>query len=61
LIEEAKATKIIKDLPTDLIYTLANSHLMGLYNYVVNLPPDEQKQTIENGFEMLWDMLTEQK
>lgn len=61
LIEEAKSTKIIKDLPTDLIYTLANSHLMGIYNYVVNLPADEQKPIIENGFEMLWDMLTEQK
>jgi AcrR family transcriptional regulator len=61
LIEEAKSTKIIKDLPTDLIYTLANSHLMGIYNYVVNLPPDEQKPIIESGFEMLWDMLTESK
>lgn len=60
-IEEAKATKIIKDLPTDLIYTLANSHLMGIYNYVVNLPSEEQKPIIESGFEMLWDMLTEQK
>jgi hypothetical protein len=40
---------------------LANSHLMGIYNYVVNLPPDEQKPIIESGFEMLWDMLTEQK
>lgn len=61
LIEEAKATKTIKDLPTDFIYTLANSHLMGIYNYVVNLPPNEQKPIIENGFEMLWDMLTESK
>lgn len=61
LIEEAKATKIIKDLPTDLIYTLANSHLMGIYNYVVNVPPDQQKPIIESGFEMLWDMLIEQK
>lgn len=61
LIEEAKATKVIKDLPTNLIYTLANSHLMGIYNYVVNLPSEEQKPIIESGFDMLWDMLTEQK
>lgn len=59
LIEKGKASKVIKDLPTDLIYTLVNSHLMGIYNYVAHLPPTERKPIIENGFEMLWDMLTE--
>lgn len=61
LIEKAKAEKIIKDLPTDLHYTLVNSHIMGIYSYVSKLPPDKQKHVIENSFEMIWDMLTESK
>lgn len=61
LIERAREEKIIKNLPTDLIYTLVNSQLMGIYNYVSNVPADQRPPIIESGFEMVWDMLTDTK
>lgn len=59
LIEQAKAEHSIKNLPTDLVYTLAMSQITGIYNYAVTLPANKRKSVIETGYTMFWDMITE--
>ncbi len=59
LIEQAKATKVIKNLPTNLVYTLMLSHVNGIYTYVLHLPANKRKAVIDDGFAMIWDMFTE--
>jgi AcrR family transcriptional regulator len=59
LIERAKALHIIRQLPTDLVYTLAMSHVIGIYTYARTLKPRQQKLAIETSFTLFWDMITE--
>ena len=58
LIDHAKALHIIKNLPTGLLYTLAMSHVTGIYNYVATLPITKRRSVIETGYTMFWDMIT---
>lgn len=59
LIEQAKSLRIIKQLPTDLVYTLAMSHITGIYTYARTLKPRPRKLAIETSFALFWDMITE--
>ncbi len=59
LIEQAKERHIIKNLPTDMVFTLAMSNITGIYNYTLPLPANRRKSAIEIGYTMFWDMITE--
>lgn len=56
-IEKAKASGDIKIMPNELLYTLVNSQIMGIYQYVLTQPTDQQQDSIEQGFEMIWDLI----
>jgi AcrR family transcriptional regulator len=60
LMEDGKKAKLLKPLPADLIFTIVSSHVFGLYQYLINadFSSVRQKKVIEEGFEMLWEMLT---
>lgn len=59
-IQRAIDAKVIKDLPVDYIFTLISSHLNGIHQYLKNakLTTAQQKETIVQTFNLLWDMLT---
>jgi AcrR family transcriptional regulator len=59
LIEEAVAASVIKPLPVDFIFTLISSHVFGLHHYLVNRPldPSGQQRLLEEGFDLIWQML----
>lgn len=59
-IQNAIDDGVIKDLPVDYIFTLISSHLNGIQQYLrsANLDDQQQKQTVAQTFELLWDMLT---
>lgn len=59
LIEQAKEQHIIKNLPTEMVFTLAMSNITGIYNYVLPLPASHRTSAIEIGYTMFWDMITE--
>ena len=56
-IEQGKAKGAIKNMPTDLIFTLVNSQIMGIYQYVSTQAIEQQQDIIEQGFEMIWDLI----
>ncbi len=56
-IEQAKASETIKLMPTDLIFTLVNSQITGIYQYILTQASAQQQETIEQGFEMIWDLI----
>jgi AcrR family transcriptional regulator len=57
LIEAAKAQGLIKPMPTALVFTLVNSQMIGIYQYLLSQPESEQDDIIEQGFEMIWDLI----
>lgn len=59
-IQHAIDDGVIKDLPVDYIFSLINSHLNGIYQYLrsAQLSQDMQIETVAQTFELLWDMLT---
>jgi AcrR family transcriptional regulator len=60
LIQKGIEQGVLKPLPADLIYSLMSSQVFGLYQFVTSkkLSKPKQHETIEETFEMLWDMLT---
>ena len=56
-IEKAKTSGEIKIIPNELLYTLVNSQIMGIYQYVLTQPTSRQQELIEQGFEMIWDLI----
>jgi AcrR family transcriptional regulator len=59
LIEEGIKKKLLKSHPRDLILTLFNSQVFGIYQYLTSaeFAPEEEKQIINEGYEMVWEML----
>lgn len=51
---------LIKKLPVDFIYAIISSLTFGVYQYLVSkqFTKVQQHDTIEQTFEMLWDMIT---
>lgn len=51
---------IIKQLPVDFIYAIISSLTFGAYQYLVSkqFTKVQQHDTIEQTFDMLWDMIT---
>ncbi|CAH0994558.1 HTH-type transcriptional regulator BetI [Emticicia aquatica] len=60
-IELGKAKGAIKLMPTDFIFTLVNSQITGIYQYILTQPPTQQHEIIEQGFEMIWDLIALKK
>lgn len=56
-IEHAKNSNAIKNMPNDLIFTLVNSQILGIYQYVLTQPNNQRQEIIEQGFEMIWDLI----
>ena len=60
-IEYAKTNGAIKIMPTDLIFTLVNSQIMGIYQYILTQSSEQQQEIIEQGFEMIWELIALKK
>lgn len=59
LIDEALKKKLLQSHPRDLIVTLFNSQIFGIYQYLTSgeFAPDEERRIITEGYEMVWEML----
>ena len=51
---------VLKSMPADLIYSLINNQVFGVYQYITSktLSKSKKQEIIETTFEMLWDMVT---
>lgn len=59
LINEGVKKKLLQTRPVELVASLYNSNVFGIYQYIIttNLKPEEQRATVNAGYEMLWEML----
>jgi AcrR family transcriptional regulator len=57
LILKGKDEKIIKDLPTDLIYIITNSTLNGYLQYMEKAGLVFSEANVKHGFDLLWDSI----
>lgn len=59
LIAEGIRKKLLKDHPHGLILSLFNTHIFGVFQYLTSRDFDEreQKAIINEGYEMVWEML----
>ncbi len=60
MIEEGLKSKALKQLPADFLFSLVNSHVYGINQYLskTNLPSQKQKELIHISFKIMWDMMT---
>lgn len=60
LIGRGVAEGVLKPLPVDLIYTMMNSQLFGLYQYLTAQPMTaaERHETVQQSIDLLWDMMS---
>ena len=51
---------VIKPMPVDLLYTLINSHIAGINQYLSSqeFSTAKQKKIINESLQLLWDMIT---
>lgn len=58
--QEAIDARVLKPLPTDLLFTLISSHIAGINEYLVasKVSEEKQKEIINHSFELIWDMIT---
>jgi hypothetical protein len=47
-------------MPVDLLYTIINSHIAGINQYLSSqeFSTAKQKKIINESFQLLWDMIT---
>jgi AcrR family transcriptional regulator len=59
LLQDARNANLLKPLPVALIATLSASQINGVYQYLINnkLPAVQQKEMINNVFELTWTMI----
>jgi AcrR family transcriptional regulator len=59
LFEEGILKKLLQQHPLELIYTLFNSQVFGIFQYLTSaaFTPEEEKKIINEGYEMIWEML----
>jgi AcrR family transcriptional regulator len=60
LIQAGIKNNILKPLAPEFLYSLINSHIYGLSQYLssANISAQKQKKLINDSFEMIWDMIT---
>ncbi|WP_214073534.1 TetR/AcrR family transcriptional regulator [Mucilaginibacter sp. dw_454] len=58
-IAEGIRKKLLKQQPVSLIISMFNGHVYGVYQYLISndFDPSEKEKIINDGYEMLWDML----
>lgn len=58
-IAEGVRKKLLKQQPPSLIIAMFNSHVQGIYQYLVSGEFDEEEKdrVINAGYDMLWDMM----
>ncbi|MES2565746.1 MAG: TetR/AcrR family transcriptional regulator [Bacteroidota bacterium] len=59
-LKEGIKAAVIKPLPVDLLYTLINSHIVGINQYLSSeeFSSPKQKKVIDESFDLLWDMIS---
>ena len=59
VIDEGIRKKLLKQQPVSLIISMFNGHVYGIYQYLIanNFEPSEKEKIINDGYEMLWDMV----
>jgi len=59
LIQNGIDLVLLKPMPADFIFSLFNSQINGLYNYVISndLTKEGQVEIVQDSFEMLWKMM----
>lgn len=60
ILQQGIKTAVLKPLPVELIYTLINSHIAGINQYLSSdeFSTQKQKKIINESFDLLWDMIT---
>lgn len=60
LIQSGIKNKTLKQLPAEFLYSLINSHIYGLSQYLsaTDISIQKQKKIIDDSFEMIWDMVS---
>ncbi len=58
-IAEGIRKKLLKQQPVSLIISIFNSHVQGIYQYLISsdFDDDEKDRVINAGYDMLWDMM----
>ena len=58
-LQEGIKAAVLKPLPVDLLYTLINSHIAGINQYLSTgeFSTTKQKKIINESFDILWDMI----
>jgi AcrR family transcriptional regulator len=58
-IAEGISKKLLKQQPVSLIISIFNGHVYGIYQYITSrkFDPAEKEKIIDEGYDMLWDML----
>jgi hypothetical protein len=51
--------KLLKQQPVSLIIAMFNGHVYGIYQYLIagNFDAEEKEKIINEGYDMLWDMM----
>jgi AcrR family transcriptional regulator len=59
LIAEGVRKKLLQSRPLELLLSIFNSHIFGVYLYLrdLDLTPDEQRRHIEDAYEMIWELM----
>jgi AcrR family transcriptional regulator len=60
LIQHGIKNGVLKPLAPEFLYSLINSHIYGLSQYLTsaNISAQKQKKLISDSFDMIWDMIT---
>lgn len=58
LVAEGIRKKLLRQLPPELMFTLFNSQVFGIYQYLTSaeFAPQEQERIIQQAYEMTWDL-----
>jgi AcrR family transcriptional regulator len=58
-IAEGINKKLLRQQPVSLIISMFNGHVYGIYQYLItnDFAPAEKEKIINDGYEMLWDMV----
>jgi AcrR family transcriptional regulator len=60
LLQRAIDEKVIKKYPVDYIFTIVNSHIFGVFQYLTSneFTGERKSKIVKNSFEIFWKMLT---
>jgi AcrR family transcriptional regulator len=59
MIEQTIRSKVIKQLPSEMIFILINSQISGMFQYLQTVSEELHESLIKQSFEMMWKMFTD--